>query len=377
MSDALIHLAKQLIAKPSITPNDAGCQDLLIEHLIPLGFKVEKLKFGNVENFWAKRGNSSPVFVFAGHTDVVPPGPLERWDFPPFTPEIRDGKLFGRGAADMKGSLAAMIIACENFIKKYPDHSGSIAFLITSDEEGQAIDGTAKVVEYLQNQHEKIDYCLIGEASSEQQLGDTIKIGRRGSLHGKLIIEGKQGHVAYPQKADNPIHKAAAALAALAATHWDAGNEQFPPTTFQISNIHGGTGADNVIPGELEILFNFRYSTASTAEELQQNVLNILDRHALRYRIEWRISGKPFLTASKELINAATQAISEIAKIQPKLSTSGGTSDGRFIATTGCQVIEIGPNNSSIHQINEHVDIEELEKLSLIYAKILEILLGS
>lgn len=370
-----IELAKKLIEKPSITPNDADCQNLLISYLEPLGFKIERFKFGEVENLWAKRGNSKPLFIFAGHTDVVPPGPLERWQSNPFQPEIRAGKLYGRGATDMKSSIAAMIIACTRFIKKNPQHVGSIAFLITSDEEGTALDGTAKVIAALQQRQEKIDYCLIGEASSEKQLGDTIKIGRRGSLHGKLIIQGKQGHIAYPQLAENPIHKAAAALDDLCKVQWDTGSKEFPPTSFQISNIHAGTGADNVIPAELSVTFNLRYSNSIPIEEIQQRINSILNQHQLSYHIEWRVSGKPFLSPLQELVTATTQAVTEITGITPQLSTSGGTSDGRFIAATGCQIVELGPINQSAHQINEHVIVADLEKLSKIYQRILELLL--
>lgn len=375
MNDSLIKLATQLIAKPSITPNDAGCQELISARLSALDFKIEKLRFGDVDNLWARRGNVAPLFVFAGHTDVVPSGPIELWASNPFRPEIRDGNLYGRGAADMKSSIAVMIIACEQFIAKHPHHRGSIAFLITSDEEGQAVNGTAKVIEYLQQNNTQINWCLVGEASCEKYLGDTIKTGRRGSLNGKLTIQGKQGHVAYPHKADNPIHRALLALHELSQITWDNGNEQFPPTSFQISNIHAGTGANNVIPGNLEVVFNFRYSTAVTAEQLQQKVHEILDQHKLNYQLNWHMTGKPFLTATGELLTATCQAIGEFTQIEPTLSTSGGTSDGRFIATTGAQVIELGPCNHSIHQIDEHVQIADLEKLLKIYERLLELLL--
>lgn len=368
-------LAKELINQKSITPNDNGCQDILIERLKKSGFEIKKLRFEDVDNFWAIKGNGSPVLVFAGHTDVVPPGPVEKWQSDPFKAEIRDGKLYGRGAADMKGSIAAMITACEKFIANNPHHKGSIAFLITSDEEGIAISGTKKVVEYLQQQKQKIDYCIVGEASSEEKLGDIIKVGRRGTLNGKVIVQGKQGHIAYPQLADNPIHNAVAAIKELAERKWDKGNEQFQPTSFQISNIHAGTGADNVIPGQLEVIFNFRYSTESTAEQLQEQVEMILKQQKLNYEITWRHSGKPFLTKQGELVVAAKKAIEEIAGVTPKLTTHGGTSDGRFIAELGCQIVEIGPNNRSIHHVDEHVSIEELDKLSKIYEKILTILL--
>lgn len=374
-NSAALLLAQQLINIKSITPNDNGCQTILIERLKKLNFKIKKLRFEDVDNFWAIRGNSSPVLVFAGHTDVVPPGPIEKWQSDPFKAEIRDGKLYGRGAADMKSSIAAMITACEEFIAKNPNHKGSIAFLITSDEEGIAVNGTKKVVEYLQQQKQKIDYCIVGEASSEETLGDIIKIGRRGTLNGKVIIEGKQGHIAYPQLADNPIHKAMGAIKELIATKWDNGNEQFQPTSFQISNIHAGTGADNVIPGQLEVTFNFRYSTESTAAQLQQKVETILKNHKLNYEMTWRHSGKPFLTQQGELINTAKKAIKEICGITPQISTHGGTSDGRFIAELGCQIVEIGPNNRSIHQIDEHVAVAELDKLNQIYARMMELLL--
>ena len=370
-----LELAKQLIAIPSLTPNDAGCQDIISNYLKKLDFKIEKLKFGDVDNLWARRGNSEPLFLFIGHTDVVPPGPLEKWTSPPFQPEIRDGLLYGRGAADMKGGLAAMLVATEKFIKQHPNHAGSIAFLITSDEEGKATNGTVKVVEHLQQRKEKINYCLVGEASCVKDLGDTLKIGRRGSLNAELKIHGKQGHIAYPQIAENPIHKATTAITELCATHWDNGHEQFPATSMQISNIHAGTGADNVIPGQLEIVFNFRYSPAITAEQLQQKVEEILKRHQLNYSLQWRLSGKPFLTAPGKLLAATQQATREITGIEPTLSTGGGTSDGRFIAATGSEVIELGPRNNSIHQVDEHVSINDLEKLSDIYQRILELLL--
>ncbi|QLH43144.1 MAG: succinyl-diaminopimelate desuccinylase [Coxiellaceae bacterium] len=371
-----IALAEQLIACPSLTPNDAGCQTLLQQHLTKLGFVSQSLRFGEVDNLWAQRGNSGPLFVFAGHTDVVPPGPREQWAHDPFQPTIRNGVLYGRGAADMKGSLAAMVIACEAFITKHPQHKGSLGFLITSDEEGKAVNGTVKVVEHLRAHGPVITWCLVGEASCEQQFGDTIKIGRRGSLNGHLLIKGKQGHIAYPSLADNPIHKATSALTELTQQQWDNGNPQFPPTSFQISNIHAGTGADNVIPGQLEVIFNFRYSPASTAEQLQQQVLQILDKHRLNYEIHWRHSGKPFLTAQGDLLNATVSAIETVARQTPKLSTGGGTSDGRFIATLGCQVIEFGPSNGSIHQIDEHVKVDELLQLAQVYERILTQLLG-
>jgi succinyl-diaminopimelate desuccinylase len=370
-----LDLAKQLISIASLTPNDAGCQTIISDYLQKLDFKIEKLKFGDVDNIWARRGNAEPLFVFIGHTDVVPPGPLEKWTSPPFQPEVRQGMLYGRGAADMKGSIAAMLVAAENFVKQHPDHAGSIAFLITSDEEGIARDGTVKVVEHLQQRKEKINYCLVGEASCVDHLGDTLKIGRRGSLNAELKIHGKQGHIAYPKIAENPIHKATAAITELCSTHWDHGNEQFQPTSMQISNINAGTGADNVIPGQLQIIFNFRYSPEVTAEQLQQKVEAILKSHQLNYTLNWRLSGKPFLTATGKLLAATQQAARELTHIEPKLSTGGGTSDGRFIAATGSEVIELGPCNGSIHQIDEHVSVNDLEKLSGIYQRILELLL--
>jgi succinyl-diaminopimelate desuccinylase len=374
MSDTLA-LTQQLIARPSLTPDDAGCQELLIERLAALGFRIERLRFDDVDNLWARRGTNGPLFAFAGHTDVVPTGPLSQWTSPPFEPTRRDGHLYGRGAADMKGSIAAMTTACERFIAAHPDHRGSIAFLITSDEEGPSINGTVKVVDHLEARGEKINWCLVGEPTGEERLGDTIKNGRRGSLSGRLTVKGVQGHVAYPQRADNPVHRAAPALADLCAEIWDQGNESFPPTTFQISNIHAGTGASNVIPGELEVLFNFRYSTEVTDVELRRRVTEILTRYDLRYELAWTHSGAPFLTRAGELVKAARSAIRELAGIDTKLSTTGGTSDGRFIAPTGAQVLELGPLNASIHKIDECVAIADLDLLSSIYERILQHLL--
>ncbi len=370
--DPTIQLACELIARDSVTPDDKGCQDLLSQRLAPLGFKAEKMRFGEVDNLWLRRGDDGPLFCFAGHTDVVPPGPLTDWDSPPFEPEIRNGLLYGRGAADMKGSIAAMTIAVERFLAEQPEFDGSIAFLITSDEEGPATDGTIKVMQTLEARHEKIDYCLVGEPSSTHTVGDIIKNGRRGSLGGTLTIIGKQGHVAYPDLADNPIHRAAPALAELTAAQWDQGNEFFPPTTFQISNIHAGTGATNVIPGELDITFNFRFSTEQTVESLQQRTTEILDRHGLNYRLEWSLSGQPFLTPPGRLVNAIRDAIHDCTGIETELSTAGGTSDGRFIAPSGAEVVELGPVNATIHQINECVAIEQLKRLTDIYQGILE-----
>ena len=366
-----LELTKKLIQSASVTPEDAGCQTLLASHLKPLGFTIESLRFGEVDNLWARRGTAAPLLVFAGHTDVVPTGPLAQWTSPPFIPTVRDGFLYGRGAADMKSSLAAMVIACENFIKQFPDHPGSIAFLITSDEEGPAINGTRKVIEHMQARHEKLNWCIVGEPSSEQQLGDTLKIGRRGSLNGRLKIYGKQGHIAYPHLADNPIHRSLAPLALLCDTHWDDGLDNFPATSLQISNINSGTGATNVIPDDLEVLFNFRYSPAVTAQELQQKVTTILDQRHFRYDLSWKLSGEPFLTDSGKLLDATCAAIQEVTGLIPQLSTGGGTSDGRFIAPTGCEVIELGPCNDSIHQIDERVRVDDLEPLARIYEEIL------
>jgi succinyl-diaminopimelate desuccinylase len=375
MSETL-DLALDLIGRASVTPDDAGCQALMCRRLQAIGFHIEKLPFGEVSNFWARRGNAAPLLAFAGHTDVVPTGPLDQWHSDPFQPDIRDGLLYGRGAADMKGSLAAMVTACEAFVAAHPDHRGSIAFLITSDEEGPSINGTVKVVEHLENRGEKIDWCLVGEPSSSKQLGDVIKNGRRGSLNGKLTIRGKQGHVAYPHLASNPVHGAAAALAELSAIEWDRGNAHFPPTTFQISNIHAGTGAENVIPGQLEVMFNLRFSTELTEQLIRARVHALLDRHALDYTLDWRLSGNPFLTPAGALVDAARAAIQDVAGIETELSTSGGTSDGRFIAPTGAQVVELGPLNATIHQIDECVAVQDLDKLAEIYRNILVTLLS-
>jgi len=372
---ATLELARELISRPSVTPDDAGCQDLLSDRLLALGFRCERLRFGQVDNLWARRGEAKPLFCFAGHTDVVPPGPLTDWHSPPFAPEIRDGMLYGRGAADMKGSIAAFMTALEAFVAANPEHPGSIALLITSDEEGAAIDGTVKVVELLEQRGEKIDWCLVGEPSSVERLGDVVKNGRRGSHNARLVIHGIQGHVAYPHLARNPIHQAAPALAELAATEWDRGNAHFPPTSFQISNIHAGTGANNVIPGSLELLINFRFSTESTPEWLEQRVAQILDRHGLDYHIEWKLSGPPFLTPGGRLIEATQQAIGEVLGYPTELSTGGGTSDGRFIAPTGAEVLELGPLNATIHKLNECVAVADLDRLSTTYRRILELLL--
>ena len=371
MSDTL-KLAKDLISRPSVTPEDEGCQNLMILRLEAIGFNAERLRFEDVDNFWARKGTEGPVLAFAGHTDVVPTGPETDWLFPPFDPIEKDGMLYGRGAADMKGSLAAMVTACERFVNNHPDHKGSIAFLITSDEEGPSINGTVKVVEHLEQRQEKMDYCLVGEPSSTNVVGDTVKNGRRGSLNGKLTVHGVQGHVAYPHLARNPVHIAAPAIAELCAQTWDQGNEFFPPTTFQISNFNAGTGATNVIPGKIEVLFNFRFSTEVTENELKQQVHSIFDNYNMEYEIEWSLSGHPFLTQPGELVNATQKAIKDVMQFDTALSTSGGTSDGRFIAPTGSQVVELGPINATIHKVNECVAIEALDQLSSMYEKVLE-----
>ena len=367
MPNDTLTLAQSLIKCRSLTPADDGCQDILIDRLEKLGFKIEKMRFGEVDNFWARRGTTSPLLCFAGHTDVVPTGPLDHWHSDPFTATIRDDRLFGRGAADMKTSLAAFITAIEAFVAKHDDHMGSIALLITSDEEGPAIDGTVKVVETLKARGELLDFCIVGEPTCTDDLGDTIKNGRRGSLSGNLTIKGIQGHIAYPHLAQNPIHLAAPAIAELAQAKWDDGNEYFPPTTWHISNINGGTGATNVIPGTVNMLFNFRFSTASTVELLQTRVHEILNQHELDYDLQWELSGKPFLTPKAELANAMRDAILKVTGIEPQLSTSGGTSDGRFIADICTQVVEFGPCNATIHKLNENIELKEIEKLSEIY----------
>jgi succinyl-diaminopimelate desuccinylase len=369
-------LTEELIARASVSPVDGGCQALLIERLEAIGFSVERLKFGPVENFWAKRGHGGPVFCFAGHTDVVPSGPLDEWHSDPFVPVVKQGVLYGRGAADMKSGLAAMVTACEEFVARHPSHRGTIAFLITSDEEGPSVDGTRRVVEVLRERGEHIDWCLVGEPSSENTLGDTIKIGRRGSLSGRLTVHGVQGHIAYPQFADNPVHAVAPALAELAARSWDRGNQHFQPTTFQVSNISAGTGAPNVIPGELKARFNLRFSTEQTVDGLKTVVEEILRRHRVNYSLEWFVSGYPFLTVPGELSLAATRAVQEQLRITPKLSTGGGTSDGRFIAPMGAQVIEIGVINATIHKVNECVCVADIEALRRIYLRILQLMLA-
>lgn len=371
-----LELAKQLIACRSVTPLDEGCLDIIGARLESLGFTLERLRYGNVDNLWARRGQKHPIVCLAGHTDVVPTGPLDQWHSDPFTPVIRDGKLYGRGAADMKGSLAAFVTSVEKFVAEHPEHDGSIALLLTSDEEGIAVNGTVRVVDELKLRGEKIDYCILGEPTSSTRTGDTIKNGRRGSLSGALTVKGVQGHIAYPHLARNPIHLAAPAIAELAATVWDQGNEYFPATSWQISNIHGGTGATNVIPGTVNIEFNFRFSTASTVEGLKQKTHAILDRHGLEYDLAWSLSGRPFLTPRGNLVDAVSNAIEQVTGIVTELSTSGGTSDGRFIADICPQVIELGPLNATIHQLNECVAVDDLEILSEIYRRTLAILLS-
>jgi succinyl-diaminopimelate desuccinylase len=367
-----LQLAFELIRRPSVTPDDLGCQALMIERLERLGFHIERLPFGDVENFWATHGHHGPVLAFAGHTDVVPSGPHVHWDYPPFEPCIDDdGMLRGRGAADMKGSLAAMLTAVERFVSAHPDHHGRIAFLITSDEEGPAVDGTRAVVEHLRECHERLDYCVVGEPSSTDVLGDVIKNGRRGSLGAVLHVKGKQGHVAYPHLARNPIHQAMPALDALVREHWDSGNDFFPATSFQISNIRAGTGATNVIPGDVEVVFNFRFSTEVTHEQLRERTEAILDAHGLEYHLDWTLFGEPFLTSEGELVDAALHGVEAVLGRRPSLSTSGGTSDGRFIATLGSQVVELGPRNATIHQANECIRAADLDDLSRIYEAIL------
>lgn len=372
-----LELAKDLISRASVTPDDQGCQKLMCERLEKIGFSVETLPFAEVTNFWARRGTEGPLLAFAGHTDVVPTGPLDQWYTDPFQPTVKDGMLYGRGAADMKGSLAAMVTACEAFVAAQPGHQGSIGFLITSDEEGPSVNGTVKVVETLEARGEKINWCLVGEPSSVSILGDTIKNGRRGSINGVLTIRGKQGHVAYPHLAANPFHLAAPALAELVAVQWDPGNEHFPPTTFQIANLHAGTGAENIIPGELEVQFNLRFSTELNEQIIKQRIHSLLDRYKLDYTLNWRLSGKPFLTPAGELVDAARSAIRDTMGSATQLSTSGGTSDGRFIAPTGAQVVELGPVNATIHQVNECVSVTALDQLSDIYYKILQALLAT
>lgn len=372
---ATLDLAKQLISIPSVTPDDMGCQKIIADRLSKIGFKIENLRYGEVDNLWARYGTQSPLFVFAGHTDVVPTGPVEKWRSNPFTPTIVNDVMTGRGTADMKSSIAAMVCACENFLQDKKEIAGSIGFLITSDEEGPATDGTVKVVEYLQNNNEKIDWCLVGEPSSTNTLGDVIKNGRRGSIGGNLTIHGVQGHIAYPHLAKNPIHLFVDAMQILCNEVWDNGNDFFPPTSFQISNINGGTGASNVIPGDLNVQFNLRFSTEITDQAIRSRIEDILDEHQLDYTLDWSLSGQPFLTPGGKLVEAAKQAIKSVCDIEAELSTAGGTSDGRFIAPTGAQVVELGPVNDSIHKIDENINITELERLTEIYTDILQRLL--
>ncbi len=375
MASNTLEYARELIGRRSVTPDDGGCQAWLADKLKSLGFEIEPLASGNVTNLWARRGLASPLVCFAGHTDVVPTGPLEQWHSDPFQPSERDGVLYGRGAADMKGSIAAFLAAVEDFLATHPDHPGSIAWLITSDEEGPAVDGTVKVVERLAAREEFIDACIVGEPTCVARFGDTMKNGRRGSLHGRLRVKGIQAHIAYPHLGRNPIHLAAPAIAELAATVWDEGNAYFPPTTWQISNMHSGTGATNVVPGRADIVFNFRHGTASPVDSLQTRVHAILDRHQLDYDLEWEIGAKPFLTPRGPLVDALAAAIREITGIEPELSTTGGTSDGRFIADIAREVVEFGPVNESIHKIDEHVGVEELAQLARVYRGVLEKLL--
>ena len=373
---ATLDLTCALISKKSVSPEDMGCQALLAERLEKMGFSIENMPFGKVSNFWARRGSKAPLLCFAGHTDVVPAGDLKQWQSEPFQPEVRNGRLFGRGAADMKGSIAAMVTACERFIADNPDYPGSIAFLITSDEESIAVDGTRRVIETLQGRNESIDYCIVGEPSSNEVLGDIIRNGRRGSLNGTLTVHGTEGHVAYPDLASNPIHHFMPALAELCTIEWDQGNDYFPPTSFQISNIHAGEGTNNVVPGEMTALFNFRFSTEVTAELLQKQTEAIFNRHYSDYTIEWQLSGNPFITEEGILTDAVKQAIFAVTNVETELSTGGGTSDGRFIAPAGAQVVEIGPCNKTIHKANEEVLVDDLERLSQIYEGILAKILG-
>ncbi|WP_114786671.1 succinyl-diaminopimelate desuccinylase [Vibrio tetraodonis] len=365
-------LAKDLISRQSVTPVDAGCQKVMIERLQALGFKIEVMVFEDTTNFWARRGTEAPLFAFAGHTDVVPAGNLELWDTPPFEPTIKDGFLYGRGAADMKGSLASMVVAVEQFIAQNPNHKGSIGFLITSDEEGPFINGTVRVVEALMERGENIDMCIVGEPSSTEVVGDVVKNGRRGSITGDLTVKGIQGHVAYPHLAKNPVHQSLMALNELAETEWDQGNDYFPPTSFQIPNIQAGTGASNVIPGELRVQFNLRYSTELNNDMIVKRVNDTLSKHKLDYQLDWTFNGDPFLTDTGDLLDAVVTAVGDVNQTKPELLTTGGTSDGRFIARMGGQVVELGPVNATIHKVNERVKIDDLEKLTNMYQKTLE-----
>ncbi|MDB5864139.1 MAG: succinyl-diaminopimelate desuccinylase [Betaproteobacteria bacterium] len=370
-----LELARALVARPSVTPDDSGCLDLIAEHLKPLGFSIERMDSGGVSNLWARRGTAAPLLCFAGHTDVVPTGPLDQWKSPPFDPVIRDGVLYGRGTSDMKSSIAAFVCAVARFVEKHADHQGSIAFMLTSDEEGPATDGTVKMVQALAERGEAPDYCIVGEPTSNKRTGDMIKNGRRGSLSGRLVVKGVQGHVAYPHLARNPVHEVAAAITELAKAEWDRGNEHFPPTTWQISNMNAGTGANNVIPGEAHIKFNFRFSTASTVESLQTRVHGILDRQGVEYDLDWSYDGRPYITGRGDLVDAVARAIKKVTGIETELSTTGGTSDGRFIADICDQVVEFGPTNATIHKINECIALEDLEPLPKIYEQILKELL--
>jgi len=372
-----LSLTESLLRRPSVSPEDHGCLDLICERLAPLGFRNERLRYGPVDNLWATRGSGRPVLCFAGHTDVVPTGPREEWRTDPFEPVIRDGILYGRGAADMKSGLAAMVTAVERFVARQPAHRGTLAFLLTSDEEGPAVDGTRRVVQVLEARGHKIDWCVVGEPTSHGRLGDTIKIGRRGSLSGRLTVHGVQGHIAYPHLADNPVHAFAPALAELTARRWDEGNDYFQPTSFQVSNIAGGTGAPNVIPGELKVRFNLRFSTEQTVETLQRAVLEILDRHRVNYTLEWHVSGLPFLTPPGQLTEAVASAVRHVLGHAPQFSTTGGTSDGRFIAPTGAQVVELGVGNATIHKVNECVRVEDIDALSQVYERVMQQLLVS
>ena len=374
MIEDTLQLTRELISRPSVTPDDQGCQKLICERLQALGFDCQHLRFDDVDNLWVTHGSGNPLFVFAGHTDVVPTGPEADWTSPPFEATERDGNLYGRGSADMKSSIAAFVTSAEQFVKEKPDHAGTIGLLITSDEEGPSINGTVKVMQWLEEQSIKIDYCIVGEPSSVKQMGDTVKVGRRGSLNGYMTIHGKQGHVAYPHLADNPFHRALPALNELAGIEWDQGNEFFPPTSFQISNIFSGTGAENVIPGSVELKFNFRFSSELSEDELKTRTIDVFEKHQLNYSIDWRLSGNPFLTQKGALVDTVTKACTETLGITPELSTSGGTSDGRFIAPSGTEVVELGPCNASIHQIDEHVKLTDPVQLAKTYQRILELI---
>ncbi|MCL4690776.1 MAG: succinyl-diaminopimelate desuccinylase [Burkholderiales bacterium] len=376
MKNETLELAKALLARPSVSPEDGGCQQLIIDRLVPLGFRAETIAGGGVTNLWIRRGTARPLVALAGHTDVVPPGPLEMWHTDPFVPTIREGQLHARGAADMKTSIAAFVVACERIVAAHPGHPGSLALLVTSDEEGPAVDGTVRVVEALKARGETIDYCIVGEPTSVERFGDTIKNGRRGSLSGRLAVKGIQCHLAYPHRGRNPILQFAPALAELAATKWDEGNAHFPPTAWQVSNIHGGTGATNIIPGEVVVDFNFRFSTESTAEGLKARVHEVLDRHGLEYSLDWVLGGRPFLTARGRLVETLSRVVERVSGVKPEISTTGGTSDGRFIIDVCPEVVEFGPVNRSIHKVNEAVSLAEIEPLADVYRLACEELLG-